>query len=578
MTKSLIAPLLIGSMLASAAAFGQVPSDAEIHKILADRVGSETSGIGVVVGVIDQNGRRVVSYGSLAKNDKRHLDGDTVFEIGSISKVFTSLVLMDMVRKGEVALTDPVSKFLPANVKVPERNGRKITLADLSTQSSGLPRMPNNMTPKDPENPYADYTVQQMYDFLSGYQLTRDIGSQYEYSNLAVGLLGHALTLRAGVSYEALVRSRICDPLGMTNTRVTLTPDMKARLAVGHTATLSETKNWDIPTLAGAGALRSSANDMLTFLAANLGYTKTPLAQDMADEVSVRRPAGAPDMQIAYAWHVQTKDGNSIVWHNGGTGGYRSYMGFDPKARVGIVALTNLSNDAGVDDIGRHLLNASYPLLQVKPPTEHIETKVDPKIFDRYVGAYQLAPNAVMTISRDGDQLYAQLTGQQKLEIFPESDRNFFLKVVDAQIAFDAGPQGFATQLTLHQNGRDMVAKRISEQDAKRAADDLAKRVKDQTQSPGTEAALRGMIQGIQSGQPKYEIMSGPTADATRQQLPQLKGVIDGFGALQSVKFTGVGPAGADIYEVKFEQASTEWRIMLDQGGKVTTITFRPLQ
>jgi CubicO group peptidase (beta-lactamase class C family) len=243
-----------------------------------------------------------------------------------MTKVFTPLVLMDMTHRGEVALTDPISKYLPASVKVPERNDRKITLADLSTQNSGLPRMPNNFHPKDEANPYADYSVQQLCDFLSGYQLTHDIGSQYEYSNVAVGLLGHVLSLRAGTSYESLVRSRVCDPLGMANTRITLTPEMKAHLAVGHSAA-APVANWDLPTLAGAGALRSTANDMLTFLAANLGYVKTPLAQAMADEVSIRRPAGAPDMQIAYAWHIQTKDGSSIIWHNGGTGGYRTYMG-----------------------------------------------------------------------------------------------------------------------------------------------------------------------------------------------------------------------------------------------------------
>jgi CubicO group peptidase (beta-lactamase class C family) len=206
--------VILGLVLAGTTAFAQRPSDAEVHKILADRVGAENRGIAIVVGIVDANGRRVISYGSLAKDDKRRLDGDTVFEIGSITKVFTSLVLMDMVRKGEVALNDPVSKFVPASVKVPERNNRQITLADLSTQSSGLPRMPNNFNPKDPDNPYADYSVQQMYDFISGYTLTRDIGSQFEYSNLGVGLLGHVLTLRAGKSYEELVRARILDPLG----------------------------------------------------------------------------------------------------------------------------------------------------------------------------------------------------------------------------------------------------------------------------------------------------------------------------------------------------------------------------
>jgi serine-type D-Ala-D-Ala carboxypeptidase/endopeptidase len=433
------------------------------------------------------------------------------------------------------------------------------------------------MTPADPDNPFADYSVQQLYDFLSSYQLTRDIGSSYEYSNVGVGLLGHVLSLHAGSTYEALVRGRICDPLGMTDTRVTLTPDMKARLAVGHNAALAEAKNWDLPTLAGAGALRSTANDMLTFLAANLGYTKTPLAQAMSEEVSIRRPAGAPDMQIAYGWHVQTKNGNSIIWHNGGTGGYRSYLGFDAKARVGAVVLTNISTDAGVDDIGRHLLDASYPLLNIKPPAEHKEISLDPKIFDRYLGAYQLAPNAVITVSRDGNRFFTQLTGQPKLEMLAEGERKFFLKLVDAQLTFNVDSQGAATQVTLHQNGRDMVAARINEGQAKRAAEDLAKRVKDQTQSPGTEGALRSMIQGIQDGTPKYAIMAPRLADATRQQLPQLKSVVSGFGALQTVKFTGVGPAGADIYQVTFEHATTEWRIMLDSEGKIQVINFRPL-
>jgi D-alanyl-D-alanine-carboxypeptidase/D-alanyl-D-alanine-endopeptidase len=576
--KANVALFIAGLSLSCVTAYSQVPSDVEIRKMLAGRLGSENLGVGIVVGVIDANGRRVVSYGSLAKNDNRGLDGNTVFEIGSITKVFTSLLLMDMTRRSEVALTDPVAKFLPAAVKVPERKKLKITLSDLSTQSSGLPGLIPNLVMKDPDNPFADYSVQQLYEFLSGYQLTRDIGSQYEYSNVGVGLLGHALSLRAGMSYEALVRSRICDPLGMADTRVTLTPEMRARMAVGHNAALGQSPNWDLPTLAGAGALRSTANDMLLFLAANLGYTQTPLAQAMADEVSIRRPAGAPDMQIAYGWHVQTKDGNSILWHNGGTGGYRSYMGYDPKARAGVVVLTNLSTDAGVDDIGRHLLNSSYPLLNVPPPVERKQITLDPRIFDRYAGTYQVAPNALLTISRAGDRFFSQLTGQPKLEVLAESDRTFFLKAVDAQLTFDTDPQGAAAQVTLHQNGRDLVAKRLSEAEVKKAQDsDAAKRFKAQTQSPGAEAALREMIQGLQLGQPKYEIMSTEFANRTRQALPQLKSVVGGFGALKTMKFTGVGPGGADIFELKFEHAATEWRIQLDPDGRIRLITFHPL-
>ena len=370
-----VIPVIASLILSSANAFAQVPSDAEIRKILADRVYRQDLGIGIVVGVIDANGRRVFAFGGRSKNDNRRLDGETVFEIGSITKEFTSLLLTDMARRGEVALTDPVARYLPEGVTVPERSNRKITLADLSTHSSGLPRMPSNFNPKDDTNPYADYSVQQLYDFLSGYHLTRDIGEQYEYSNLGAGLLGHLLSLRAGMSFEAVMRARILDPLGLSNTRITLTPEMKARLAIGHKETprtsenpygLTPVPNWDVPTLSGAGALRSTANDMLAFLAAYLGYVKTPLADAMADQLSIRRPSNTADFDVGYGWRVQTKHGNTIVWHGGATGGYRCYIGFDPEARVGVIVLSNVLMPL-VDDIGPHLLNPNYPLSKGSP-------------------------------------------------------------------------------------------------------------------------------------------------------------------------------------------------------------------
>jgi serine-type D-Ala-D-Ala carboxypeptidase/endopeptidase len=453
--------VIAASILSCATAFSQVPSDAEIRKILADRIGFENAGLALVVGVVDANGRRVVSYGSLAKDSNRRLDGDTVFEIGSMTKVFTSLVLMDMARRGEVAVTDPVSRYLPAAVKMPERNGRKITLADLSTHSSGLPRMPANFSPRDPTNPYVDYTVQQLYAFLSGYKLERDIGSEYEYSNLGAGLLGHVLSLRAGMSYEALVRARIGDLLGMPDTRMTLTPEMQARLAVGHNTGLTPVPNWDIPTLAGAGAFRSTASDMLTFLAATLGLVDTPLAPAMAAAVSIRQAGENPDTKMAYGWEVSTKYGDPIFWKGGATGGYRSYMGYDPKARVGVVVLSNMLRPV-MDEIGPHLLNPSYPLSKMGPIVRP-EIRLDTRVFDRYAGTYQFGPNELVTISREETRFNAQLTGQRKLEVFAESDRKLFYKVVDAELTFDVDQQGAAIQVTLHQNGRDHVAKRLSE-------------------------------------------------------------------------------------------------------------------
>ena len=433
-------------------------SDADITRILADRVDVQRQSVGIVVGVLEPGGRRVLGYGHPTKGDPRRVDADTVFEIGSITKVFTALLLADAVERGEVSLADPVSRYLPATVKVPQR-GRAITLGDLASHVSGLPRLPANMPSRDPRNPYADYTVDEMYAFLSGYELPRDVGAQYEYSNFGAGLLGHVLALRAGMTYEALVEARITRPLGMTSTRITLSDDMRSRLASGYDAALQPAANWDLPTLAGAGALRSTVNDLLLFLSAAMGERPTPLAKAFAAMTTARRPAGASALEIALGWHVWTANGHDVVWHNGGTAGYRTFIGFDPRARTAVVALSNAGTQAGVDDIGRHLLDRQIPLRA--QPKARTAIAVDPALFDGYAGRYQLAPSAFLTISRKESRLFAQLTGQLEFEIFPESPREFFYKVVDAQLTFEVGADGRATAIVLHQAGRDIRGARV---------------------------------------------------------------------------------------------------------------------
>jgi CubicO group peptidase (beta-lactamase class C family) len=435
------------------------PTDNEIREILKNRIDVAKKGVGIVVGLVDEKGIRIISYGKPSLKSDQTVNGDTVFEIGSVTKVFTATLLADMVERGEVSLNDPISKYLPKSVKTPTRNGKEITLLDLSTQTSGLPRLPGNLAPKDIQNPYADYSVEQMYAFLSSYTLTRDIGSQYEYSNLGVGLLGHLLTLRAGKDYETLVRTRICQPLKMDSTRVKLTPELQARLATGHNPALLPVPNWDLPTLAGAGALRSTVNDMLKFVAANLGLNKSPLLAAMQMAHQSRHDTETPDLEIGLNWHILKKFDTVIVWHNGGTGGYHSFIGFDPKARKGVVVLSNSTND--IDDIGRHLLESQYPLAKVEAPKEYKAIKLEAKILDAYVGDYQLAPNFVITISREGDQFFAQATGQGKLELFAETETDFFFKVVDAQVTFVKGDKGQVTSMVLHQNGVDQRATKI---------------------------------------------------------------------------------------------------------------------
>jgi serine-type D-Ala-D-Ala carboxypeptidase/endopeptidase len=451
---------ITGAQTTTATRGAALPADADVQQILVHAVDTEKRTVGIVVGLIDSRGSRVVSYGRLDQKMTGTPGPDTVYEIGSITKVFTSLLFADMVKRGKVALDDPVAKYLPKSVKMPGRNGKEITLIDLATHTSGLPRLPSNLHPADANNPYADYTVADLYAYLSSYQLTRDPGSQYEYSNLGGGLLGHVLALRAGKDYEALLRERVLSPLHMDSTGIRLGPDERARLAPGHTESLEPAANWDLPTLAGAGALRSTAHDMLLFLSANLGFTQTPLAPAMEfQRTAVRRPAGVPSLQVALGWHILEHNGNEIVWHNGGTGGYRSWLGFDLKERIGVVVLSNSAN--GVDDIGQHLIDSGLPLVPYEAPKERTAISVDPKVLDGYVGRYQLAPQFVITVTRDRGSLFVQATGQPKFEIFAESPTEFFLKVVNAQITFVTGADGRATELILHQGGANQHLKRI---------------------------------------------------------------------------------------------------------------------
>ncbi|MDR7221610.1 serine hydrolase [Aminobacter aminovorans] len=434
------------------------PADKEIGKILAERVDLRAESVGIVVGTIGPHGRSIVAHGKFAAKDARPVDGNTVYEIGSITKVFTGLLLADMVASGEVGLDDPLAKYMPEGVTVPERAGKAITLVDLATHRASLPSLPDDLQPPDTLNPYAAYTTEQLYRFLSRYQLPRDIGADFEYSNTGFGLLGHALARRAGVDYEALVSQRITNPLGMSSTAITLSPELAGRFASGHNSDLQPVPNWDLPAFAGAGALRSSANDLLNLLAMALSTEKSPLADAVATASIKRKPVNY-DTQIGLAWMVTETSSGDIVWHNGGTGGFTTFIGFHPASRTGVVVLSN--SDTGVNDIGMHLLNRDIPLTEPKP--KPVEAVIDPKLLDGYVGRYQLAPNMVFEITRDDDKLFAQLTDQPRLRLFPEGGHRFFYKDVEAAITFVQSDRGPSPSLTLHQFGNDISAPRLTD-------------------------------------------------------------------------------------------------------------------
>jgi CubicO group peptidase (beta-lactamase class C family) len=358
-----------------------------IGAFLQQRVEVEKRDVGIVVGIVDEHGSRVVSCGKMDNGTDEEVNGDTLFDIASITKPFTGLLLQDMIERGEMKLDDPVSKYLPSSVRMPTRNGKEITLLHMVTHTSGLPHIADNLNPKRVDNPFSDYTVEELNAFLSGYKLTRDPGTKFEYSSLGMGLLGHVIALRAGTNYESLVVDRICRPLKMDSTRITLTPELKARFATGHNRFGEAVLSWDRQTQLGGSALRSTANDMLKFLSANLGLTPSSLTplMEKTHAVHLDRTRG---VDIGLAWMImRDPQGTKIIWHGGGAPGYVTFAGMDKTRRRGVVVLSS-SWDLDVQAIGLLLLESEW-----QPEKRPMETKINSQVLDSCVGQYRLSPD-----------------------------------------------------------------------------------------------------------------------------------------------------------------------------------------
>lgn len=303
---------------------------------------------GIAVGVVRNGERRVFAFG-IAK-------ADSIFEIGSITKTFTGLMLAQMIEQGAVRADTPVRELLPKGT-VEKPKGAEITLLDLVTQHSGLPRLPDNMKPADPNNPYFDYRAANLYEFLGKQGVTKPDKPAFLYSNLGVGVLGQALVNRAETRYPELLKRLVLEPLKLSDTAIDLSPDQQRRFIAGYSAALQPAHSWELDSLAGAGAIRSTADDMLKYLEANLspkqadGSMSAALARSQVLHGDV-----SPGARIAYAWIFDAKTGN--YWHNGGTGGFASYAFFNPQARYAAIVLVNVAvsgRGSFADQLGKHI-------------------------------------------------------------------------------------------------------------------------------------------------------------------------------------------------------------------------------
>lgn len=438
-----------------------MPSDAQIREVLAERVDVQRRNVGIVVGIVTPHGRQIVPYGRFGRDESRPLTGDTIFEIGSVTKVFTSALLADMVGRGELKLTDPVARYLPAGVTVGSSGGRTITLVDLATHTSGLPFWPSNVpATRAGALSMATYTEAQLFQFLSGFQVPEGIGSKWMYSNVDAGLLGLALARRANSTYETLLRDRLTGPLAMKSTAVVLVPEMRTRLAVGYNAELQAAPSWDVPTLAGAGSLHSTVNDLLTFLA-SLDREDSPLAGVMTTMTETRRPGPGIPQALGW-WILSTGPGDDeIVTHDGGTLGFASAIAYDPKTRTGVAVLSNTAN--GVGDIARHLLRPAIPLTRpAGAAPQKTEIQVDPQLFDHYAGRYEPGPGVAFVVSREDDALMIQKPGAPKLRLRAETERAFFVaENTRVTVTFEADSHGRVIRLVLRSPAGEAPATRV---------------------------------------------------------------------------------------------------------------------
>ena len=424
-------------------------SDTDIHKILVDRIDVQRQSVGIVVGVASPSGRRVVSHGTFGINDTRPIAGDAVFEIGSVTKVFTSWLLADMARRGEVRLSDPAARYFPTGTTVkPASHGKTITLADLATHTAGLPFWPTNVPATGNINAaLSSYTPAQLFEFMSTFDVPPDVGTRWAYSNVDAGLLGILLGGRAGSTYDAWLAARITNRLRMTSTAVTVSSDMTPRLVTGHNAQLNVAPRWTVPAMAGGGSLHSSANDLLTFLAA-LGDAESPIAAALPTMIETRRQG--PGFQQALGWMVigRTPD-EEMLFHDGQTLGFASSIAYDPRARTGVVVLSNAA--AGVGDIARHVLRPAIPLAKpAGPAPRKTEIQVDLKLFDLYAGQYEPGPGTIFAVSREGDSLMLQVPGLPKLRLRPESETDFFVaENTRITVTFEVSSGGQVTRMML---------------------------------------------------------------------------------------------------------------------------------
>ncbi len=412
---------------------------------------------GVVLGVYRDGQEQFVALGAVSYDSDTRPDEHTLYETGSVGKLYTALLLAEADRRGELSLDGLIRQSPSVRRETPALAGSTVAIWHLAAHLSGLPREPDNLNDEQP-NPYAGYNEAMLWDYLSRVALQDAPGERYDYSNLAVGLLGIMLEEAAGLSYVELVRQRIALPLALPDTAAELAPEQAERLAPPHALGV-ESINWPADdALAASGCLRSTAADTLRFVRLHLDPPDTPMGRSM-QRTTEQRYAFEQGGGIGLGWHI-LEDGTR--WHNGSTGGYHSFVAFH---REHDLALAVLANDScpEVTELGFHLLDALTGVAD-----QPIEIKEAPVVsaasLDTLVGRYVDPESGYsITVTRRGTRLLAQLTDQPAFLVLPETETLFRYRSVDAALRFARDREGVAARVTLLQDGTEWTLRRAAE-------------------------------------------------------------------------------------------------------------------
>ncbi|NGX34701.1 MAG: Beta-lactamase [Candidatus Anoxychlamydiales bacterium] len=454
---NILKKIFLSCLLAPVLSFAM--TDIEIEDIMKECVDAGHTP-GMVIGIIDESGTKFYKYGTMAIDDPTPIDENAVFETGSITKIFTSLLFTEMIKNGDVKFDDPIEMYLPKNVKLPEYNGKKITLGHLATHRAGFDYMPDNFIMKDMYNPFCGYSVECLYDFLSNYKLPYEPGTQYCYSNVCVGLLGYILSLITNQEFEDLVLDRLLGPMNMDSTKVNLTDDMKNRFATAHIRD-KKVPHWGVEVFEGCGAFHSTPKDLARFIEANLGFCKTDIYPILQDAIKTRLPQELPYLDVGHEWNISYQYKPEIVYHGGATGGHQLFIGFCPETKKGVVVCSN--SCAFIYDIGKNILNKKWYLKKFRQ-----QAIIVPMMLDKYIGDYQNIDDGSKCSIHLKSQGYLSMLMLKwgyypQIPMYPSTEKDFFLKAKPVEINFDLNEENdnIVELMTVKYNGTIYKFKKI---------------------------------------------------------------------------------------------------------------------